>query len=79
MLLSFAQLARHLRLRNTWNGFFDKCTFEPTLLTVPEVLGCLNAWSRGEKTIRDYVRELGAAGLPPKAQAYAESFEDGPV
>lgn len=78
MGISYAQLVKHLRPTGNWTGL-QNLTYTPRLLTVPQALGCLNAWSLGKETVRDYVKRVGASTLPPKVQAYANNFDDGPV
>jgi hypothetical protein len=56
--------------------------FDVRLLSVTEALDCVNSWSTGRVTIRDYVRDALTAGtLPdlPRIMAYADDFHDGPV
>ncbi len=80
MAITFTQLTKHLSQQNKWQGF-GACTFEPKLLTVTQTLGCLNAWSKGKATIRDYVKTTGHKNLPDAAiiKGYAENFRDGTV
>jgi hypothetical protein len=79
MRLTYAQLLRHIKPRaEEWRGF-EIFHYEPRVLSVVEALACSNVWSLGKETVRDYVKRVGAEGLPPKAQAYAADFHDGPV
>jgi hypothetical protein len=77
MRLSFAELMKHFR--PNIDGPFAALIYEPLLMTVTDAIGLLTCWSLGKETVRDYVQRVGPDGVPPRAQAYAERFDDGPV
>jgi len=76
MRITFAQVRKHLKQEGKWKDTFGVCTFSPIFPTVREVLGYLNAWSKGNKTVRDYVK---TEPLPPQVYDYAADFHDGPL
>ena len=75
MGLTFSELVKLLGQQEKWTGF-DALVFEPKLLSVAETLGCLIAWSKGTKTVRNFVKDKRPDGLPDaeRIKGYAADF-----